>query len=76
MWIVHIRTIILLYCPEHRRKFETDRSVAEIKQPATTEKNWLELIIDGVTDTNWFRLKHKEFLEEKTIIPPFQKKAK
>lgn len=51
-----------LYSAEYQRKFETERSVAEIKQHPT-EKDKLQFTIDGVNDTNWFRQKYKEFLE-------------
>jgi Chromosome segregation ATPases len=51
-----------IYSNEYRRYFETERSVAEIKQHPT-EKNKLQLTIDGVSDTNWFRQKYKAFQE-------------
>lgn len=49
-----------LYSAEYKRKFETDHSVAQIKSHPT-EKNRLQLTIDGVSDTNWFRQKYREF---------------
>ena len=50
-----------LYSAEYKRHFETERSVAEIKpEPNKTDK--LRLTTDGVSDTNWFRQKHGEFL--------------
>ncbi|KAA6317125.1 hypothetical protein EZS27_032669 [termite gut metagenome] len=49
-----------LYSAEYQRKFETDNSVAEIKQHPT-EQGKLRLTIDGVSDTNWFRQKYQEF---------------
>lgn len=51
-----------LYSSEYKRDFETDYSEAEIK-PHPNEKDRLHLIIDGVSDTNWFRQKYKEFQE-------------
>lgn len=51
-----------LYSAEYKRQFETDHSVAEIK-PHHTRKDRLQLTIDGVSDTNWFRKKYKEFQE-------------
>lgn len=48
-----------LYSAEYKRHFETEHSVAEIK-PHPTEKDKLQLMIDGVSDTNWFRQKYKE----------------
>jgi hypothetical protein len=56
-----------IYSNEYRRYFETERSVAEIKQHPT-ENNKLQLTIDGVSDTNWFRQKHKAFQESIGII--------
>jgi hypothetical protein len=47
---------------EHQRYFKTEHSVAEIKSNPK-EENKLELTIDGVSDTNWFRQKHREFQE-------------
>ena len=49
-----------LYSPEHKRSFETEHSVAEIK-PHPTESNQLQLTIDGVSETNWLRQKYREF---------------
>ena len=49
-----------LHSAEFNRKFETERSVAELK-PHPTERNKLQLTIDGVSDTNWFRQKYQEF---------------
>jgi FtsZ-binding cell division protein ZapB len=51
-----------LYSAEYKRHFETKHSVAEIK-PSTSEPERLRLTIDGVGDTNWFRLKYREFQE-------------
>ena len=57
-----------LYSSEYKRHFETERSVAEIKhEPNELDK--LRLTIDGVSDTNWFRQKHKEFLQKIEINP-------
>lgn len=49
-----------LYSAEYKRKFETEHSVAEIKSHPT-EKDRLQLTIDNLSDTNWFRQKYKEF---------------
>ena len=49
-----------IYSPEYKRKFKTERSVAEIK-PHPKETNKYELTIDGVDDTNWCRQKYREF---------------
>lgn len=51
-----------IYSSEHKRDFETDYSVAEVKD-STTEPGKLDLTIDGVSETNWFRQKHNEFLK-------------
>ena len=51
-----------IYSPEYKRNFKTEHSVAEIK-PHSQKADKLELTIDGVSDTSWFRQKQKEFLE-------------
>lgn len=51
-----------LYSSEYKRKFETEHSVAEVKDHPI-EKGKLQFTLDGVSDTNWFRQKQKEFLE-------------
>ena len=51
-----------LYSAEYRQHFETEHSVAEIK-PSPSEPTKLQLTIDGLNDTNWFRHKQNEFLE-------------
>jgi len=49
-----------IYSTEFQRSFKTEYSVAEVKQHPT-EKNKLQLTIDGVSETNWFRQKYQEF---------------
>ena len=51
-----------LYSSEYKRKFETEHSVAEVKDHPI-HKDKLQFTIDGVSDTNWFRQKQKEFLQ-------------
>ena len=51
-----------LYSSEYQRKFETEHSVAEVKDHPI-EKDKLQFTIDGVSDTNWFRKKYREFQE-------------
>lgn len=51
-----------LYSSEYQRKFETSHSVAEVKDHPT-EKDKLQFTIDGVSNTNWFRQKQREFLQ-------------
>lgn len=51
-----------LYSSEYKRKFETEHSVAEVKDHPI-EKDKLQFTIDGESDTNWFRKKQKEFQE-------------
>lgn len=51
-----------IYSSEYKRDFETDHSIAEVKD-STTEPGKLDLTIDGVSETNWFRQKHNEFLK-------------
>jgi len=48
-----------IYSPEYKRYFETEHSIAEIKSN-TTDRNKLQLTIDGVSYNNWFRIKHQE----------------
>jgi len=52
-----------LYSSEYQKHFETEHSVAEIK-PLLSDPDRLQLTIDGINDTVWFRQKHKEFLEK------------
>jgi len=52
-----------LYSSEFQKHFETEHSVAEIK-PLLSDPDRLQLTIDGISDTSWFRQKHKEFLEK------------
>lgn len=64
-----------IYSPEYQRYFETEHSVAEIK-PHPTKQNKLHLTIDGVSETNWFRQKYKEFQQSIGInIKPKQGKG-
>lgn len=51
-----------LYSPEYKRSFETEGSVAEVKKHPV-EKGRLELLIDGLSPTRWFREKNGKFLE-------------
>lgn len=51
-----------IHLNEYKRKFETEHSVAEVKNHPTDE-NKLEFTIDGVSD-NWFKQKQKEFLKD------------
>jgi cell division protein FtsB len=51
-----------LYSSEYKRDFETEHSVAEIK-PLLSDPEKLQLTIDGVSDTSWFRQKYREFQE-------------
>jgi len=50
-----------LYSPEYKQKFETEGSVAEIKQSQSNPTELL-LTIDGISDGAWFRQKQNEFL--------------
>ena len=52
-----------IYSTEFQRSFETEHSVAELRQ-RPTEKNKLQLTIDGVSDTNWFRQNIRSFRKE------------
>ncbi|NDV80206.1 hypothetical protein D0T57_14740 [Dysgonomonas sp. 511] len=51
-----------IYSTEYQRNFKTEHSVAEIKEHPK-EKDKLQLTIDGMSDTSWFRQKYKEFQE-------------
>ena len=65
-----------IYSPEFQRSFETEYSVAEVKRHPT-EKGKLQLTIDGVSETNWFRLKYQEFQKRIGInVQPKQGKSK
>jgi len=55
-----------LYSAEYRQKFETERSVAEIK-PDPNSPDKLRLNIDGVSDVEWFRQKKNDFLQKMGI---------
>ena len=49
-----------LFSPEHKRRFATENSIAQIvKIPDKPGK--LRLSIDGVEITEWFRMKYREF---------------
>lgn len=53
-----------LYSSEYKRDFSTEHSVAEVKEsPTASNPNKLDLTIDGVSETNWFRQKQQEFLK-------------
>ncbi|MDH6313099.1 MULTISPECIES: MobV family relaxase [Bacteroidales] len=62
-----------IYSTEYQRYFKTEHSVAEIKEHPK-ENNKFQLTIDGVSDTNWFRQKYKEFQE--SIGIKFKQKPK
>ena len=49
-----------IYSPEYKQYFETGHSIAEIK-PNPKDESKLQLTIDRVSPTNWFRLKYREF---------------
>lgn len=51
-----------IYSTEYQQSFKTEHSVAEIKEHPK-EEGKLQLTIDGMSDTNWFRQKQREFLE-------------
>lgn len=55
-----------LYSSEYQRKFETEHSVAEVKEHPT-EKDKLQFTMDGLNTTSWFRQKQKEFLKSLEI---------
>ena len=49
-----------IYSPEFQRSFDTKHSIAEVK-PHPTEKDKLQLTVDGISETSWFRQKYREF---------------
>lgn len=51
-----------LYSPEFKRHFDTQRSTAKV-EPHPKERGKLRLMIDGVSDSTWFRNKRTEFLQ-------------
>ena len=57
-----------LYSSEFKGNFNTDRSTAKV-EPHPREPGKLRLMIDGVSDSAWFRNKHREFLEKIGIKP-------
>lgn len=63
-----------LYSPEYRRDFKTDHSTAEIKEHPT-DKDKLKFTIDGVSETNWFRLKHKEIFPKLDVKQNIKSKS-
>lgn len=57
-----------LYSSKFKRHFDTQYPTAKVKShPAKRGK--LRLMIDEVSDSNWFRNKHKEFLQIVRIKP-------
>lgn len=51
-----------LYSPEFKRDFKTERSTAKV-EPHPEQRGKLRLMIDGVSDSIWFRNKRTEFLQ-------------
>ena len=51
-----------LYSPEFKRHFDTQRSTAKVESHPK-ERGKLRLMIDGVSDSTWFRNKRTEFLQ-------------
>ena len=51
-----------LYSPEFKRDFKTERSTAKV-DPHPEQRGKLRLMIDGVSDSTWFRNKRTEFLQ-------------
>lgn len=51
-----------LYSPEFKRDFKTERSTAKV-EPHPEQRGKLRLTIDGVSDSDWFRNKRREFLQ-------------
>jgi len=52
-----------LYSPEFQRNFSAEHSTAKVERH-TEERDKLQLKIDGVNDTEWFKNKHREFLQK------------
>lgn len=64
--LVHKKTVTFsgsLYSPEFKRDFKTERSTAQIEKHPE-ERGKLRLMIDGVSDPDWFRNKRTEFLQK------------
>lgn len=57
-----------LYSPEFKRDFKTERSTAKV-EPHPEQRGKLRLMIDGVSDSTWFRNKRREFLQKIRIKP-------
>lgn len=69
--LTHRKPVIFsgsLYSPEFKRDFKTERSTAKV-EPHPGERGKLRLMIDGVSDSDWFRNKRTEFLQMVEIKP-------
>lgn len=69
--LTHRKTVTFsgsLYSPEFKRDFKTERSTAKVEHHPE-ERGKLRLMIDGVSDSDWFRNKRTEFLQMVEIKP-------
>ncbi|WP_419027064.1 MobV family relaxase [Culturomica massiliensis] len=57
-----------LRSPEFNRHFNTENSTAKVEH-APEERGKLRLMIDGISDSEWFRNKRKEFLQMVGVKP-------
>ena len=55
-----------LYSPEFKRDFKTERSTAKV-EPHPEQRGKLRLMIDGVSDSTWFRNRKSFHIETSKI---------
>jgi mobilization protein len=69
--LTHRKSVIFsgsLFSPEFKRHFNAEHSTAKVEHhPEERGKLWL--MIDGVSDSDWFRNKCREFLQMVGIKP-------
>ena len=65
----------VLYSPEHKQKFPTDRFVAKLERNPN-EKHSFELKIDGVSAFQWFRDMFNRLLNKMDFQQPKSKQSK
>ncbi|WP_068689640.1 hypothetical protein [Culturomica massiliensis] len=69
--LTHRKPVIFsgsLFSPEFKRHFNAEHSTAKVEHHPE-ERGKLQLMIDGVSDSDWFRNKRREFLQMVGIKP-------
>lgn len=65
----------LLYSKQHNRKFDTEQSVAYIKNVVRPEqKNKWQLFIDDLPVVDWFKMKYEQWREKAELV--YKEKAR